>query len=541
MEAILYDQTFANSAVSGHAVIDTVGGASPGDGETLSTSAQTVSLEIKFDAATGAYSLTGAGLGEIFAPADATPDDGSGFKTYRKDAPDSIDYLSLETIPGLRYVRLGYWQHNQRSASGQADITFTPFAYGLATPAAAVPRSGYGGYDVDMFGFFTPLGAAPKVLQGDGEFRADFASGLYLTNGKAYEYHLLVDYHVGQYDWRSSGRLTADGGFSGPFIYVGAYGNTATGELNGRFYGPNGEEIGAAATGATTTGGSLSAVLTGRSSSAVTPRDLSNATSAPFEVYTTQAPITHLAHPDGTASAVVGYGSDFGRFSRDAGGTYRLDLNSPAGGPTGTFAQANYVAAKSDGRATVYEKGAERLTLYNPRHADLNLTFTSFGLWQSSAAFSSTTDRFDRIYFAYGSLPTQDFALGRTGIAQYAAKLHGWGVNLFDARQFDVSGDMTLGINLSTMQFNGALHAVGADAANGQLRDFGSYTFSGAVNGGYNYQAYFDASATGTGGVTGRLFGPAGEETAASFEIITRDAGRWPADFVKGLAIGKRQ
>jgi hypothetical protein len=543
MDAIVYDEIFANNAVTGRAQIDVVGGASAGDGLVLATTGQKIALEIKFDAASGAYTLTGPAISQIFAPADAEPADNSGFTHYRKAGTDQIDYLSLQSTNVLHYVRTGYWQRNTRTLTGQADIAFTPFAYGMATAAANVPRSGYGGYAVGFFGFFTPLGSAPKVLQGAGEFRADFASGLYLTNGKAYEYHLLVDYHVGQYDWVSTGAIASAGGFSGPFVYRGAYGNTATGVLTGRFYGPNGEEVGAAATGATSTGASLSAVLTGKSSSTVVRRDLTNQYAEPFRFYALHAPVTVLTFADGTSTTIGGYITNGANVSRAADGTYTLDLsNPPAGGPQGIFGPSTYVPAKSDARVTVYETGSERLTLYNPRHPDLNLTYASFGMWQATGSHPGTTGRFDRDYFAYGSLPTPPDSLARTGAAQYVTRLMGWAVNLVDARQFEVSGDMTFGVDFGTMKFDGALNARGADAANGQLRDFGSYSFAGTMDTAYNYQASLSGNSIGGGRVEGRIYGPNGEETAASFEIITRNpTTSAPIDFVKGLAIGKRQ
>jgi len=69
----------------------------------------------------------------------------------------------------------------------------------------------------------------------------------------------------------------------------------------------------------------------------------------------------------------------------------------------------------------------------------------------------------------------------------------------------------------------------------------GSFTFAGDMSGS-GYRAYFATNPANTsGGVDGRLYGPRGEETAARFEIITRDAGLFPYEFVQGLAIGKRQ
>lgn len=538
MDSLLFDQTFTNNAVMGQARIDTRDSASTG-GKTLATVGGTTTLSIQFNASTGSYTLSGAGLTQVFTTADRRPDDGSGDTRYRIATSTSVDFLTLDAFDSQRYVRVGYWQHNVPAGADEADITFIPFAYGFETPASAIPRSGYGGYLVNLFGFFTPPGSAPKVVDGIGEFRADFASGLYSTTGTlAYESYLLVDYYTYPYTWESVGGINADGSFSGQFVYNGSERDKPVGRINGRFYGPNLDEIGAAVTGANAAGASFSAVLTGGAANSVEARDMTNRTSAAFQLPTIQSGLTQIFNP---IAAVVGYTSSTGRFTRDSAGTYSLELNSvPPGGPTGVFAAADRVAAKSDGRATVYERGSERLTLYNPRYPGLDLTYASFGLWEATGAYSPTRARSDTTYFAYGHLAPPHYSLRRTGTASYAAQLLGRAVHLVDSRQFEVSGDMSLAVDFSTMNYTGALHAAGADIAGGAGRDYGSYTFSGKMDESYGYQTFFGTAPGSTGDLDGRLYGPSGEETAAQFQIFTRQGGQI-VDIVRGLAVGKRQ
>src|SRR5690606_29953976 len=99
---------------------------------------------------------------------------------------------------------------------------------------------GIAGFGVDAFGMASAPVEEPRSFSGRGEFTVDFGAGMFSSHTYLTEIELVsgIDTIGGAIDLTAAGSLSAgDGSFSGNALYRGWFG-TASGALNGRFYGP---------------------------------------------------------------------------------------------------------------------------------------------------------------------------------------------------------------------------------------------------------------------------------------------------------------
>jgi hypothetical protein len=163
------------------------------------------------------------------------------------------------SVVGLNYATLGTWVES--SVSGQADVAM--FVAGYETPVANLPKSGTATYsgtgnvvgNVYVAGQF---GTAPAV-EGDASLTANFSTGQVtgaFTNMQAYaKSNPASPTTVYSYPWNdvsvSASIAVGTTKFSGTTITTSqpasplALKNGATGNINGGFYGPNAENLGA--------------------------------------------------------------------------------------------------------------------------------------------------------------------------------------------------------------------------------------------------------------------------------------------------------
>lgn len=292
-------ETFTNDSVLG--TIDSTGVG------TLGANA----LTIRYDATVNQYTLTANGRTQVFAAANLLPQpsfpaDNSSINTSNSTVQTiyypfdraSPNFLLKRSVPGLRvytqtsgstvdqlilssnttpivassdtgpadlvlsYTGFGSW------FSGTVDVAgisgqFDYFTYGAFTADSAMPRSGTGTYAILMEGRI----ATNQVgfLSGNGQAIANFATGAI-----SFRANNLETYPDGtSFSGIASGLPFTDAAFvanaviaananrfSGTFSYSGR--SVVTGALNGRFYGPNAQEIGAVFSGQ-----SASAAITG--------------------------------------------------------------------------------------------------------------------------------------------------------------------------------------------------------------------------------------------------------------------------------------
>jgi hypothetical protein len=275
-------------------------------------------LSIHYDSVANNYTLTASGNSQLFTPSNLLPQPSfpadnpyinnantmidnlayffdrtnpsiisqrsyKGFSVYSFVTTSGVDQLILSsnTIPivssdgsytsdiVLSYVGFGSWFDGTVSGSN-VNGTIDYFTYGAYTADSAMPRAGKGTYAFTLEGLI----ATTKVgfLSSTGQATADFGAGTITFATKSN----LEDYPDGTGFSGTASGLTLPPGATGPFSatatiasganqftgnfsYVGSI--AVTGTLNGRFYGPNAQEIGATFSGQSPSGAIVGAIV----------------------------------------------------------------------------------------------------------------------------------------------------------------------------------------------------------------------------------------------------------------------------------------
>ena len=225
-------------------------------------------IQVRYDAASKSYTVESDGRSQTFAPGDIQPNTLAGETIYKKPGNGVTEYLTLVTTPysgttANRYVGLGYWQRSS-TASGQQSLRFDSFVYGLLTADNAVPRTGTASYVTDTLGFVTTPGNAPRGFTGQGGFDVDLALGIFAAKTSVFEYDLSTPESRtgGGIEYIAGGKLSSTNGFAGNFTY-GGRDTRVSGTIQGQFFGPGGEELGAIFSGTSAAGAVVSGALTG--------------------------------------------------------------------------------------------------------------------------------------------------------------------------------------------------------------------------------------------------------------------------------------
>ena len=353
---LVASQQFTNDSVTSGVTLN---------GSNLTTSATEAAstLSVRYDAAAQSYTVASGARSETFTPADRSAQIIEGQIDYAKTQGSVRQYLTLTEAgspvnQGVQYVGGGYWQRNETLASGLG-ITFDAFTYGLETAASATPRTGSAGYKVNLFGFFAPLNRTPKAVDGDGTFVADFRNGDFTTSGRAHEIDLTDPYYTGTHEWRGSGRISSSSNaFAGVFAYDGRDRFSVSGEITGRFYGPQAQELGAVFHARDAAGTLLAGTLLGSRSGEVPilPLNVLDSDSA-RTFYTSQHSVLYLrnAGSTGVEGAATVFPDANGRLDIAADDSVRLVAKlSSSELPSPTFSAADRVAAESNARYTTY-------------------------------------------------------------------------------------------------------------------------------------------------------------------------------------------
>lgn len=538
---LVASQNFTNEAVANETIFDRSNIAQQivGGGKT--------DLQISYDAKSKSYTLSTGTISQTFTAGNVQSDGDPFFTNYTKTGSDYTDYLSLSR-PGpsgnfhYQYVGAGYWQRNTDSTDSY-HLLFNAFTYGLPTPTDAVPRSGSGSYAIDLFGFFTALSSAgTKAIEGTGQLNADFARGLLNLAGTAQQYDVSSYTPDGrEYAFDGTAEISSNGTFSGGFFYNGPS-NYLTGGLDGRFYGPHGEEVGATFSAQDEYGdGEFQGTITGRLDDTLVPQNTlltDLVTDQQFD--TLQTELNAVLH---------------GSLNYQKDGSYRLNY-APADDSfvSPTFTAADKVASLSDSRFTVYRKtenGTDyQLKLYKPGagNAELALSYASFGNWSIVGGKQlypdSLTGPFEsNRFFVYGE-KTPPGVLARSGSASYAGLVFGTAVNAGSGESWDITGSSSIGIDFSQMSVEGTLKMSGLDAANGAILAVPDLNLDGFFD---RIGNNFTASASSTDGritngqFAGQLYGPQGQELGGAFAAaLYNGIGSVPTNIV-GVTVGKRQ
>lgn len=541
-----------NSSISGLTVSQTFAGPAATTATTINTSPPSVAsatsvrstLQVRYDAGTRSYTVEAQGRSQTFAPADARSDAAPGETIYTKSEGSVRDYLTLVTTPYSsrtpnRYVGLGYWQRNTLSANRQ-DTTFDSFVYGLETLAVSVPRSGTASYVTDTLGFVTTPGKVPRAFTGSGTFDVDLALGIFAARASVLEYDLTSPEtrSGGGIEYTAGGKLTSGNEFAGNFTYGGTD-TRASGTLQGRFFGPGAEELGATFSADNAAGAAVTGSFTGQRTAGGARSNLSLVTLTADQLfYVRETNYTRQNGSGGVAFVNTYQGIAQMTLRADGGVSFNGAVSNI---PYGSFTAADRV---EDGRTnfvtyqgTVDGKPA-RLSLYRPGAAntELQLTYASFGIWEGGS--TSGYGAFNgKAYRAYGIETPRDLLSRRTGTAAYSGVVYATGVRE-GSSEFDVGGTSRFAVDFGAQRFSGAL-TLTDKAAN--AAEIGTWTFADSLSYGLPINTALRSGADAQGTIMPSLYGPDGEEIAASF-LIQRDT-QTPANalVITGATVARRQ
>ena len=195
-----------------------------------------------------------------------TPDypgvgNGAGIPSYGWDQETLVsngpgDFVNTFS---LSYVSLGLWLHSN-GANGTPQASFTAYVFGYETPAAAMPTSGVASYSgvgsvrgQELFQNHVSNGStlvdANQLVLGDASFSVDFGSNKItgaFTNMKSYgDSGPLPESDVSLSASIAAGTNTFSGATSQPQPSPGNPTAAATGHIDGAFYGPTAQNLGA--------------------------------------------------------------------------------------------------------------------------------------------------------------------------------------------------------------------------------------------------------------------------------------------------------
>lgn len=509
----LTSESFANDAVTGTASY-------PSSGANGTTSSAATALTVSYDASSQSYTINDAGRSQTFRPSDlSSTDSNAQIAVYKRSSSGTTDSLAL-TKPGTsgvltyQYVGGGFWQRTTTNSSSTSG-NFDAFAYGVKTPDSALPRTGSGVYSVDLLGV-RAYADMPVAISGSGTISADFAGGNLVLRGTGRETNPVTGAVSSiPANWGGTARIASAGNsFSGTDF---AYDTSRNGTVNGRFYGPSAQEVGAAfqvsANGLSTVG-----VLIGRNQSGAAPTGttLVNATSPLTFAYTDETYYTYPGSGGQTLTALT-YDPVTKRYADFSTG---LSVDS-----------SNKVAAESNARFTTYRSsdGIHTLKVYNagPTNDQLVLYYSSFGADFYDRPQVGGSPVLQDTWMAFG-LVTDGATMPRAGHAVYNGVLYGsagqLGV-LSGGDHISVSGTSQFDMDFGNATFSGLLTPTGTNDRTGATINFGNFTFGqtkittdfARFNG-----SVFDAAGNQVGGVAGKFYGPYAPEIAGVFSINTQ-------------------
>ena len=538
---LVASQTFATDAGTSNVAIDltsqTTGTATSGG----------ATITVAYDASARSYTVTAAGRSATFLPADVQSN-ANGETRYAHTGTNPRDYLTIVTTPytgttSNRYVAMGYWQRNDVSGTNQA-TSFDAFTFGLDTPAASVPRTGSASWITDVFGLYTVPGQTPRTIQGSGDFTVNFAKALFTTTTSVTQYDFLTGASIigGGVSVVAQGTIGSGNGFSGNLSYGGT-GGAVSGTLNGSFYGPNGEEIGAAFHADNAAGATLNGALTGQRNPVTTPTNFTIDSITSDQMFF--SPWTVLTETiNGAGTNFLLQGQLTGQTTLKADGSFTIGTPT-SNMPSLTFTSADRIA---DTRANFasYQKtfnGAPvRVDLYQPSGSSgaIALTYVGFGNW-SRTALDGADNQTINGYFAYGFATPRDLLARRTGTGTYDGVAIGTAGAANGAR-YDVGGTSHFDVDFTNQHYSGSLTLNATPESGGTAAALGAWQFGAAISSGQLVGATLtNGGATSFNNkISPQLYGPDGEEIAAPFTIAAGASLNGQSLSIAGVAAAKR-
>ncbi|MGN6357153.1 MAG: transferrin-binding protein-like solute binding protein [Novosphingobium sp.] len=422
---------------------------------------------------------------------------------------------------GLKYVRSFDWA---KILNGPYTVDSGLFGY--ATPNAAVPRAGRGGYAIEINGVWPDQ---QQQIFGQGGLTVDFASGAIVITGAGST--SVPGGSTRSIGLAGTGALSSSANSFGGSLVFDTYGvGDVSGVFTGQFFGPSAQEIGAtyAATGSA---GTFAGSLMGKRD------DTLLSGTKPLAQYTESAQLAgnigrlEVTRKNGTIALV---------HQEASSGTPDMLTWNPATGrydvkwwPSGTSVPELEIAFGA-GQASLAESSAVfdgyrfsqgddtfRARVYKVGNSELPLTYSSFvEVLRNNAGddLAANMDDNDRVYFvAFGSA-TAPGLMPRNGTAVYNGKLYGEGARVTTTSKefYDLTGTSQLNVDFRDSSISAQLTINGVSTASGATTAFGNFDFAGRFTGS---QFAIDQQGGIIGGklLTGQFYGPGAEEVAGTF------------------------
>jgi hypothetical protein len=520
-------------------------------------------LQIRYDASSGSYTVTSGGRAQTFAPSSRLQQSTSA-TVYQVSAGSTTDTLTL-TRPGTsgaftyQYVGAGVLQHAVSTTSA-VNGSLDAFTYGVATPNSALPRTGTAGYALDVLGVFSSkMEQEPNTLRGTGALTADFATGKVDTSGT---FTLIrpstgASGYAGQ--WSGTGTISSSANSFAGAMTVLAFAQM-DGDFAGRFYGPTAGEVGLSFWASSSSGDAIAGALIGRQSASVVSgaklSDMNKDTSF-ISTNSTAAYESSAAGPVKDSNGVLRYGGSIGgtAWVDYSAGSDSYAIKAPhfilGGSPVAetdnvTVGPADRLAAQADPRFTVYRTTMANgdpveVKLYRPTgsNTELALSYLSFASIDMTSAPDSSgvsTRRITYVPFGY-TTPANQIPI--TGTGSYKGVLYGTGAvgptqfGSGPGSVYTLTGTSSLQMDFLAGRGSMTLVPVGTDVATGATANFGSFDLTVVMIGGA-------LKAVG-GGFDGSFYGPTADEYAGEFQVGSTNSTGTQTTSLSGIAIGKRQ
>ncbi len=526
-------QSFTNDSASAAGVIG--GSSGPQAGIVLSGSTTARVVTVSYDAPSQSYTIVGQPGTLTFAPADLQST--TTVQTiYQKSTASTLDRLTLvEDLPtwpkAPLYVALGFLQHNALDTSNNLVVNIDVFTYGMDTPASGVPRTGQAAFDTNLFAIGTITGGDPLEMIGSGRFDVDLGLGRFTTSGAMTASNLATGVaSSNSFTLSGGGSLSStDGTFSGFASATSALTLPATGALSGRFYGPNGQELGAAFS-LTDSGGTvaISGALVGTSNTTTAPAVLSLA-NLPSGDHGLGAEEVDNVFSSGTSS-IAATTPTTGSLTVNTNGNLQV---APDNVTAIFFTPADQVAGAA-ANFTRYQTtvgNLRTLDLYNgpSTNTELALTYSSFGYWTAIQGGTTTQS-----WLTYGAATPAGYVQARTGTATYSGVAYGTASagTPSNPTQTALSGRSNYSVDFGHQTY---VLSMNLGSTGPTSTDFGSYVIGGQI--GRGNTAFIDGPYAGN--INTQFYGPAADEVGSVFSGLL-SSGPHSGAAINGVAAAKK-
>ena len=488
-------------------------------------SAKDVPAVIRYDQTSNSYTLTVDNRTQTFRPADLdTTQSNASVAVYVRTNGSTTDSLTL-TKPGtsgtfnFKYVGGAFWQRTTESKTTISG-TFDALVYGAMTPDAGVPRSGQAQFDVAVLGAVTQNGGLGGV-SGVGSLQADFATG-----GLAYSASLNSTLGGGS-SLQGAGKVSSGANqFTGSF-YTQFDGIGMPGTMDGAFFGPEGEEIGAVLRAAGGNGQVFVGAMMGRQASTVENADFTSLAGPEFWS-ATRSRLVFDSTGDTSAARVV---------SRENGAAV---VGYDPGVP-GTVAKYNFFLPEKTS-AMSSEPSQYGLAGDSLSYAGLSYTSKNGSGWLRMNGYSAPLKYTSavRLFGVSGNRYTfDDMLFGFTSPANVLTGQAGFSTQIVGTH---------IGVT-EAPTIMGGWGNLSVDFATGNVAAVGSlYSLGGVASPRYNANASLGAASSGFSGTfnisdntpysgtwTGGFFGPGVDEVGATFSASNG------TDVAAGVLFGTRK